>query len=208
MKKIKLYAIFSISLILIGVLTYLVLDRKLNKEFATRSTPLSSAERFDWEIPDLPKGYIWDEDRATEEELSKSRMWFDNRFANVRPEDQEGGSFLPKSGKIYKTFVQIESSISNIHDDTRRFREAVDEVNTDNGWLLSIRLNEYEVGGMAADGVGGSLWGYIKVNDYMIRTITYGYEAYECVKQEFSCKINFFIIVSDPVDIRDSIMNL
>lgn len=172
----------------------------------------NTQEEFDWKIPEMTEEYNWKTRKITKdsEEALDYRIFWDTRNSNNTEKKLEYGE-IPLGGTIYEiTLTDEDEGYEKLND---RYQGYLITQLVNSGWSKTIDSGDHYISGMAADGVSGSNYGLIKMNDNKVRTVAYAYDlnvlGWEGPGSDTSCPctLNLSIFVSDIGDLSTEIPN-
>lgn len=207
----KKFSIGKFVKILLVLLVIFLVGSFLSKRKPADFQDVSPERKINWRIPELPDGFNWVENDANEEDVKDSRIMLDDRFTNKGSENMSFSEILAP-GKIYHTsLTSKESSYSG--DTGSSIDKILKGTMESTGWSSSTRYKDYLVSGMAAGGIRGSISGYVRIEQGLVRTIVYGYRydgnwissGYEPAHLECPCTLVMTIFISEPVALENYI---
>lgn len=172
---------------------------EIEQEYGNTKEEVTQSD--DWNIPDLPNGYDWQEIKLGKDESESYRMFWNTTGADATYGDTQ---FPTTLYFVDLNFDNVEEIIE-YHDFASKFIEGA----VSNGWDYSVLYDNKRISGTAADGVFGSIYGIVRIKDDKIRSLGYSYNlhptSWEGLDSEVicPCRLHLEIFVGDEVDLEN-----
>lgn len=182
------------------------LTNKLSQKSNLAGEPNPSNIQGTRDIPEFENDYDWIETVFhPTDDGSYSIFW-----SNKKQGDESEFGSIKTSGTLYSiTFTNEDEEYYQLYDYLEEYFKKL----SDAGWEFRKEYPDLEFSGIAADGVLGSSYGYIKITDGKIRQVAYSkhstVQGWEGPGSQTYCPCtrSIELFIGDPVNISDHLPN-
>ncbi len=203
----KILLISAIAIVAISALTVNFLIFKKTSPVSTNNTDKNSIS-----IPQLFADVQWQETPLTSSESRDFPLEYNN-YSYVKELAQGQSKSTQLAGRLWTADIKnlSDSQLSNISDKFNNYYS--DESLKTSGWVRAQKLDDRQLSfqGVSADGVTGSAWGYIKIQNQKLKLLSLGYFITDFtdasnggpLEIKCPCTLELQVFASDEADVNN-----